>query len=82
MLEEHLQTTIALAQRNPWIGIVFAILMVALFYLKPKEMFKLAVFGLFIAVVFYIITLLIGTVGSGSGQKDRMINKSRDSLGE
>ena len=82
MLEEHLQTTIALAQRNPWIGIVFAILVAALFYFKPKEMFKLAAFCLFVAVAFYIMTLLIGTVGSGSGQKDRMINKSRDALGE
>jgi hypothetical protein len=45
-------------------------------------MFKLAAFVLFIAAVFYMITLFAGTLSTGSKQKDQMIYKSKDVIGE
>ncbi len=42
MFEEHLQNTIALVQGNPVIGIGVAVLVVALFYFRPKDMFRAA----------------------------------------
>ena len=82
MFEEHLQNTIALVQGNPVIGIGIALVVLALFYFRPKEMFKLLGFCLILVVGFYLLTLLIGTVGSGSKQKDTMIHKTRDAIGE
>lgn len=82
MFEEHLQNTIALVQGNPVIGIGVALLVLALFYFRPKEMFKLLGFCLILVVGFYLMTLLVGTVGSGSKQKDAMIHKTRDAIGE
>ena len=45
-------------------------------------MFKLVAFCLFLGVVFYCITLLVDTVSTGSDQKDQMIYKSKEVLGE
>ena len=76
MLEEYLQNTLAFLQTNPIIAVVIGAIVVSLFYFKPKEMFKLLAFGLFMAVVFYCLTLFMETVSSGSKQKDQMIYKS------
>jgi uncharacterized membrane protein len=82
MLNEYLQTARTFLSSNPIIAVVIGVILIVLFYSQPKEMFKLAVFGLFLAVVFYVITLLAGTVDTGSKQKDQMIYKSRDVIGE
>jgi len=82
MLNEYLQTARAFLQTNPIIAVVIGVIVVMLFYSKPKEMFKLVAFGLFIAVVFYFIALLTGTIDTGVKQKDQMIYKSRDVLRE
>lgn len=81
MLTEQLQHILALL-RNPAVALVAAGIVATLFYFKPREMFKLLLFGLFITVIFYFITLFSGTISSGSKQKDQMIYKSRDVIGE
>ena len=82
MFEEHLQNTIALVQGNPVIGIGVAAVVLALFYFRPKDMFKLLGFCLLLVVGFYLMTILVETVGSGSKQKDEMIHKTRNAIGE
>ncbi len=82
MVEEQLQNMLAFFQTNPIIAVAFGGVVVALFYFKPKGMFKLVVFCFFIVVAFYFINLLAGTVTSGSKSKDQMIYKSREVLGE
>ncbi len=78
MLEEQLMNTLAFLQTNPIVAVIVGMVVLALFYSKPKEMFKLVAFCLFLAVVFYCIILLVETVSTGSSQKDQMIYKSRD----
>jgi uncharacterized membrane protein len=82
MYGEHLQNALVFLQANPLIAIAIAVILLALFYSKPKEMFKLAAFCLFIAVVFYFITLFTGTINTGAQQKDKMSYKSKKVLGE
>ncbi len=82
MFEEQLQNILAFLQTNPIIAVAIGGIVVALFYFKTKEMCKLVGFCLFIAVVFYFLTLLAGTISTGSKHKDQMIYKSKDVLGE
>jgi len=82
MLEEQLQNTLGFLHANPIVAVVIGAVVLLLFYSKPKEMFKLVVFCLFLAAVFYCLVLLAGTVSTGSSQKNQMIYKSRDVIGE
>jgi hypothetical protein len=82
MLEEQLRQMIALLQGNSAMALGGTGLVAALFFFKPREMFKLFLFSLFIMVIFYFITLFAGTVSSGSKQKGKMIYKSKDLIGE
>jgi hypothetical protein len=82
MFLEYLQNALIFLQTNPIITVAIAVLLLALFYSKPKEMFKLAAFCLFIAVVFYFITLFTETINTGAQQKDNMSYKSKKVLGE
>lgn len=82
MLGELLQNATAFLRANPVIATLIAVAMAALFYWKTKETLKMVAFVLFILVVFYFITLFAGTVRTGSNQKDQMIYKSREALGE
>lgn len=82
MIEERLNDLLYLLQANPLItGAIGGVLLV-LCYFKPKSMFKLVAFCVFLSLAFYFITLFVGTLDTGSKQKDRMIYKSRDVLGE
>ena len=82
MFAEQLHNAIFFLQTNPVIAAGVGIVLLALFYFRLKEMLKLTAFCLFIAAVFYLITLLTGTVNTGAKQKDRMIYKTREALGE
>ncbi len=82
MFEEQLQNVLVFLQANPIIAVILGSVVVTLFYSKPKEMFKLLVFCIFIAVVFYFLTLFAGTVDTGAKQSDQMIHKTKDALGE
>ena len=82
MFEEHLRKTIEMIQANPAIGVGIAVAVAALFFFRPKEMFKLSLFVLFMFVVFYVMSLLIEATGTGSSQKDKMIHKTREAMGE
>ena len=82
MFEEHVQNIIELLQGNPPLSIGIAVVVAALFYFHPKDMFKLTAFCLFLVAVFYIMTLLLEATGTGSKQKDQMIYKSKEVIGE
>ncbi len=82
MFAEHLHNTIVLLKSNPALAFALAGVILALLYFKPREMGKLVIFGLFIAVVFYFITLFAEMLDIGSKQKDQMIYKSRDVIDE
>lgn len=82
MFEEQLQNIYIFFQTNPIIAASAGVLVIVLFYFKPKAMFKLVGFCLFIVVVFYCLTLLAGTVGSGTAKKDQMMHKTKEALGE
>ena len=82
MLEEQLQNILAFLQTNPIIAAVIGAFLLLLFCSKPKEMFKLLAFCLFIIVVFYFLTLFAETVSTGSKHKSQMIYKSKKVLGE
>ena len=82
MLEEHLQNTLIYLKANPIIAVVLGLFIAFCFYSKPKEMFKLLIFCVFLAVVFYIITLFAGAIGSGGQGKSQMIYKTKDAIGE
>jgi hypothetical protein len=82
MLEEQLHNTLALLRGNPALALAIALIVAGLFYFKPREMFKLALFGLFITVVFYFITLLADTLSTGSKEKGEMIYKTKNIIGD
>ena len=82
MLEEQLQNLIFFLQAKPIIAAAIGAVILILFYLIPKGMFKIAAFCLFIVIVFYFIGLFSGAVNTGSKQKDQMIYKTREALGE
>ena len=82
MLEEQLHSILILLRSNPGLALILAVIIVVLCYFRPKAMFRMVLFGLFIALVFYFITQLAGMVNTGSQQKDRMIYKSRDVIGD
>ena len=82
MFAEQLLNALTFLQTNPVIAVIIGAIVLLLFLSKPKEMFKLVAFCLFLVVVFYCITLLAGTLSTGSDQKDQMIYKSKEVLGE
>jgi len=82
MFAEHLHNTIVLLKSNPLFAFALAGVILALFYFRPKEMGKLVLFGLFIIVIFYFITLFAEMLDVGSKQKDQMIYKSRNVIDE
>jgi cell division protein FtsW (lipid II flippase) len=82
MFEAHFKDLLILIQNNPGMALAVSGVVAALFYFKPKEMFKLLVFLLFIIVIFYFITLFAETLNTGSKQKDQMIYKSKGILDE
>ena len=82
MFAEHLHNTIALLKSNSVPVFALAGATLALIYFKPREMCKILLFGLFITVVFYFITLFAETLDIGSKQKDQMIYKSRNVIDE
>ena len=82
MLEEQLMNMITFLQTNPIVAVIVGMVVLVLFYSKPKEMFKMVAFCVFVTVVFYCIILLVGTVSTGSNQKNQMIYKSKEVIGE
>jgi len=82
MLEEQLHSISILLRSNPGMALLLAVVVVVFFYFRPKAMFRLTLFSLFIVLVFYFIIQIAGMISTGSQQKDRMIYKSRDVIGE
>ena len=58
------------------VSIIVAIAIFACF--KPKAMLKLGIFGLVMGVLFYIISLLGGTLSTGVKHTDTLTDRSQD----
>jgi hypothetical protein len=82
LLEEQLQNILNFLHTNPIVAVAIGGVVIVLFYSKPKEMFKLVGFCLFIVVVFYLLTFFAGTLTTGSKHKDQMIYKSKKVIEE
>lgn len=82
MFEEHLQKTVSLLQNNQAVGYGIAVVVVVLFYFRPKAMFKLLGSCLLLVVAFYFMTQLAGIIGDGSKFKSQMSHKTTEALGE
>ncbi len=63
---------VSFIQNNTVIAIAIAVILVFLIYRKPKLFFGIVFLGLFLAVVFYLITSM---ADSGSKQKKSLIFK-------
>lgn len=82
MFEQHLQDTFIFFKTNPIVAGVLILFVIICFYSKPKESLKFVAFIVFLAVAFYIITLIAGALGTGSSEKGRMIYKTEEALKE
>jgi hypothetical protein len=80
MFEEYLNRTLALLTSNPLIAAAIGLVVVFLLIKRASDVFKLLGLGVLLVVLFYVVTLLVGTVGSGSKQKDEMIYKTRRAI--
>lgn len=66
----------------PYVLAIIAVILLYLAYRKPKESFKFIIFLLFLAAVFYGLSLLHETLTTGSKGADGMVNKSRKLIDE
>ena len=78
MLEQYLHDTLIFFKTNPVVAGIVILFIIFCFYAKPKESLKVVAFIVFLAVAFYIITLIAGAVGSGTTQKSKMIYKTEE----
>ena len=69
---EYMDTIVTFAQSHTVIAIIIGVGLLVFMYRKPKLFFGLLFLGLFLAVVFYMITSI---AGPSSEQKKRMIYK-------
>jgi len=65
-----MDSIISFVQNNTVIAIVIAVGLLILIYRKPKLFLSILFLGLFLAVLFYLITSM---AGSGSKQKKRLL---------
>ncbi len=65
-----MDSIVSFAQNNTVTAIAIAVILLFLIYRKPKLFFGILFLGLFLAVLFYLITSM---AGSGSKQKKRLI---------
>jgi energy-coupling factor transporter transmembrane protein EcfT len=82
MLEEQWHNTLTLLRGNTALTVAVVLFIAILCYFKPREVFRMGLFALFIVAVFYVITLLADTLSTGSKQKGEMIYKTRNIVGE
>lgn len=77
-----LQQVLGYAQRNMPVVLAAAALLALLTFFKPKSMMKF--YGILILAVvgIYLLSLLKGALFMGADQKNKMIHKTRDVVGE
>ncbi len=76
-LENLLNNAHSIFNQYPIVLAVIAIVLLLIAYKNPKESFKFALFLLFIAVLFYAISLFGEALSTGSKNKDQMIYKTK-----
>lgn len=81
-LEGILQQAIEYGQRNTTVVLVAVAVLVLLTIFKPKTMMKLYGACILALVGLYLLTLLSGALSSGTKQKERMIYKTREAIGD
>lgn len=80
--EGMLQQAIDYGQNNIIVVVGIVALLVLLTIFKTKAMMKFYGVCILAVVVIYILTLIGGTLSGGMKQKDRMIYKTTDAIGE
>jgi len=80
--ENILQQVISFGQSHMPVVWVAAAVLVVLTIFKTKSMMKFYGFCALVLVVIYLVSLLGGALFSGVSQKDRMINKTREVIGD
>jgi hypothetical protein len=65
-----MDSIVSFIQNNTVIAIAIAVILLFLIYRKPKLFFGILFLGLFLTVLFYLITSM---AGSGSKQKKRLL---------
>ena len=80
--EEISQQVLAYAQSNTTVVLVGAALLALLAFFKPKPMLKLLGLLVLAVVGIYLLSLLKGVLFTGAGQKNKMIYKTQDIVGE
>ncbi len=65
-----MDSIVSFVQNNTVIAIAIAVILLFLIYRKPKLFFGILFLGLFLAVLFYLVTSM---AGSGSKQKKRLL---------
>jgi cell division protein FtsW (lipid II flippase) len=77
-IERYLNSAQHFFYTNTTLVIIVGVVLLIMTFLRPKDMFKLFAFCLFLMVAVYCISLFMGTIKSGSEQKDQMIYKTKD----
>lgn len=80
--EDILQQAIGYGQRNTAVALGAVTILVVLTIFKPKAMMKLYGVCCLALVGIYLFTLIGGTLSGSIKQKDRMIYKTPDAIGE
>jgi hypothetical protein len=80
--EGILQQAIDYGQHNTTVVLGAVTVLVLLTIFKPKAMMKLYGVCILALVGLYLFTLISGTLSGGIMQKDKMIYKTRDAIGE
>ena len=80
--EDLLQQVVDYGQRNMNVAIAVVAVLLLLTIFKPKSMMKLYGACVLVLIGFYLLTLLGGVLSSGNKQKNQMIYKPREAIGE
>ncbi len=65
---------------NKIVALIILVVLILFIWKKPGEAFKFGIFVGVMAVIFYFISLMGGTMTDGSGDKKHMSTKSEQAL--
>lgn len=75
-----LEVAMTFFRQYPLLAVVLAAAVVLYGLARPKELGKLLAVVALLAIVFYLLSLLGGTLNTGIKEKDEMIYKTRDAI--
>ncbi|PID77075.1 MAG: hypothetical protein CSB24_03405 [Deltaproteobacteria bacterium] len=81
-MQQYVNMVLAFFQNHMIISAAVALAVIIFIWKKPGEAFKAAVFLVGMAVVFYILSLLGGTMFDGVDRKNDVTQKTENALRE